>query len=117
MVEAYWNIGRIIIDSQNGEMRAEYGKESIKQLSRLLTDEFGKGFDVTNLGRMKQFYLMFQNLDALRQDLSWSHYRLIMKVETENARHFYLNECVKSNWSTRQLERQIKTIYAPILKI
>lgn len=111
MVEAYWNIGKVIVESQNGEKRAEYGAGFIKQLSDMLTKDFGKGFDSSNLGRMKLFYLYFPNIDTLRQELSWSHYRLIMKVENEKARQFYLEECIKANWSTRQLERQINTFF------
>ena len=71
--------------------------------------DFGKGFDETNLRKMRQFYLTFPNRDALCRELSWSHYRLLMRVENESARQFYIDECVKSNWSTRQLERQINT--------
>jgi len=111
MVEAYWNIGRLINDSIGDDGRAEYGMGVIRGLSEHLTKDFGRGFDKTNLSRMRQFNLMFPNVDALRQQLSWSHYRLIMKVENETARGFYLEECVKSNWSTRQLERQINSFF------
>jgi len=111
MVEAYWNIGRLINDSIGYDGRAEYGMGIIRSLSERLTKDFGKGFDKTNLSRMRQFNLLFPNVDALRQQLSWSHYRLIMKVENETARGFYLEECVKSNWSTRQLERQINSFF------
>ena len=111
MVEAYWNIGKIIVEAQGNDVRAEYGANLIKNLSKNLTQEFGKGFDVTNISRMRQFYLTFQNVDALRQQLSWTHYRLLMKVESEEKRQFYLDECVQNNWSTRQLERQINSFY------
>jgi len=90
MVNSYWNIGKVIADSVGGDKRAQYGAGIIKELSKRLTSEYGKGFDKTNLGRMKQFYLMFPNVDAVRQQLSWSHYRMIMKVEKESARNFYL---------------------------
>ena len=102
MVEAYWNIGKLINDNLGNDGRAEYGLGVIRYLSERLTKDFGKGFDKTNLSRMRQFNLLFPNVDALRQQLSWSHYRLVMKVENEAARNFYLDECVKSNWSTRQ---------------
>jgi predicted nuclease of restriction endonuclease-like (RecB) superfamily len=110
MVEAYWHIGRLINERVGGE-RAEYGAGIIKQLSSQLTDDFGKGFDKTNLGRMRQLHLLFPIVDALRHELRWTHYRLIMKVENANARQFYLDECTKSNWSTRQLERQINSFF------
>jgi len=111
MVEAYWHIGRLIVERQGGEGRSEYGASLIVRLSKRLTAEFGGGFDKTNLGRMRQLYLMFPNVDALCQQLSWSHYRLIMKVDDPVARGFYINESVKSSWSVRQLERQINTLF------
>lgn len=76
-----------------------------------MTKEFGKGFTVANLKNMRQFYLIFQKSYALHSELTWTHYRLLMRVENENARNFYIEECIKSNWSTRQLERQITTLF------
>ena len=76
-----------------------------------MTRDFGKGFTVTNLKYMRQFYLTFPNGHALRGELSWTHYRLLMKVENDNAREFYMQEAVKSQWSTRQLERQINSFF------
>lgn len=111
MVEAYWNIGRSIVEQQEGEDRSEYGSGLIKELSKQMTKDFGKGFTPTNLKYMRQFYLTFSNSHALRGELSWTHYRLLMKVENKNARHFYLEEAIKSNWSTRQLERQINSFF------
>jgi predicted nuclease of restriction endonuclease-like (RecB) superfamily len=111
MVEAYWNIGRLIVEQQGGEGRAEYGVSLISKLSRRLTADYGQGFTPTNLKYMRQFYLQFQNRHALRDQLTWTHYRMIMKVENPNARQFYLDECVKSTWSTRQLERQINSFF------
>lgn len=111
MVDAYWNIGRHIVERQGGDARAEYGAGLIKELSEQLTKDFGKGFTVANLKNMRQFYLTFPNGYTLCSELSWSHYRLLMRVENANARSFYLNECVKSRWSTRQLERQINTLF------
>ena len=107
MVEAYWNIGKSIIEEQGGNEKAEYGAGLIQELSKQMTQDFGKGFTVTNLKYMRQFYLMFPNGHALRDELSWTHYRLLIKVENDNAREFYMQEAVKSQWSTRQLERQI----------
>ncbi|MCL2247553.1 MAG: PDDEXK nuclease domain-containing protein [Lentimicrobiaceae bacterium] len=109
MVEAYWLIGKQIVESQDGNERAEYGTQLLKYLSEQLTHDFGKGFTVTNLTYMRQFYNTFPIRHALRDKLAWTHYRLIMKVPDENARDFYIDECIKSNWSTRQLERQIHT--------
>ena len=109
MVEAYWNIGKSIIEEQGGNEKAEYGTGLLKELSKQMTQDFGKGFTVANLKNMRQFYLTFPNGYALRSELSWTHYRLLMRVENENAREFYMQEAVKSQWSTRQLERQINS--------
>ncbi|MCL2098394.1 MAG: PDDEXK nuclease domain-containing protein [Bacteroidales bacterium] len=109
MVEAYWNIGRLIVERQGDKERAVYGDGLIVGLSKQLTAEYGKGFTMTNLKYMRQFYLTFEKGHALRGQLSWTHYRLIMRVENQQARDYYLDECAKGNWSTRQLERQINS--------
>ena len=109
MVEAYWLIGKQIVETQGNNERAEYGISLLKYLSERLTVDFGKGFDERNLRFMRQFYMMFPIRNALRSELTWTHYRHIMKVLDENARNFYIAECIKSQWSTRQLERQINT--------
>lgn len=96
MVEAYWNIGRKIIGEQDGKEKADYGTGLLKELSRQMTRDFGKGFTVTNLKYMRQFYLTFPNGHALRDELSWTHYRLLMRVDNEKARNFYLEEAVKA---------------------
>lgn len=111
MVEAYWNIGKSIVEQQDGYEKAEYGSRLIAELSKQMTVDFGKGFTPTNLKYMRQFYLTFPNSHALRDELSWTHYRLLMRVENENAREFYTEEAIKSNWSTRQLERQINSFF------
>ncbi|RJW48920.1 DUF1016 domain-containing protein [Clostridiales bacterium TF09-2AC] len=111
MVEAYWNIGKSIVEQQGGEEKAEYGVRLIAELSKQMTTDFGKGFTVTNLKNMRQFYLTFPKSYALRGELSWTHYRLLMRVENKNARQFYIEEAIKSNWSTRQLERQINSFF------
>ena len=111
MVEAYWQIGRLIMEKQGGEERAEYGKQLLQDLSEQLTKDYGKGFDERNLRNMRQFYQQFPIRNALRSELGWTHYRLIMKVENEKARKFYMDESIKSNWSTRQLERQINSFF------
>ena len=165
MVEAYWNIGRVIVEEeQKGKKRADYGRFLIKELSERLTKDFGKGFDEKNLWYMVKFYNAFPIVNALRSDsdefqiqetlrhtskkkkstishapsdeskdpgipilhsvrgefielknflraeLSWTHYRLLLKLEKEEARYFYMNEAVNSNWSTRELERQINSL-------
>jgi predicted nuclease of restriction endonuclease-like (RecB) superfamily len=112
MVEAYWNIGKQILeDEQRGKDRAEYGAYLIKELSLRLTKDFGKGFTTTNLKMMRQFYQAFPNSHTLCDQLSWSHYRLIMRVDNSQARLWYTEESVKANWSVRALERQIGTLY------
>ena len=111
MVEAYWEIGREIIEAQGQNQRAEYGKQLLKYLSEQLTQEFGKGFTETNLRYMRQFYLAFPIHHTLCDELSWSHYRLLMRIDDENRRAFYLKECANSSWSVRQLERQINSFY------
>ena len=96
MVQAYWLIGkRIVMQEQNGNDRAEYGKQIIEKLSEALTMEFGKGFSKSNLWSFKQFYLTFPILHSLRGELSWTHYRLLLRVEDEKARTFYLRTLVK----------------------
>lgn len=112
MVKAYWNIGKVIVEEeQNGKERAEYGKQVLKQLSQKLTAKHKKGFDESNLRHMRNFYLTYQKYDALRPELSWTHYRLLLKVENDQARQFYMQETIDCNWSTRTLERQIGNLY------
>lgn len=112
MVQAYWQIGRIIVEhEQNGNSRADYGKSVLQELSSRLTKDFGKGFSVRTLQQMKKFYVMFPNTNALRSQLTWTHYRLLLSVENEQARRWYMDEAIASAWSSRQLERQISTLY------
>lgn len=111
MVEAYWEIGRGIVEQQGGEERAEYGEELIEGLAERLTSDFGKGFDARNLRFMRQFYLAFPIRNALRTELSWTHYRRLSRIADPDARIWYMNECADSQWSTRQLERQINTMF------
>ncbi|WP_241156428.1 MULTISPECIES: YhcG family protein [unclassified Adlercreutzia] len=111
MVKAYWEVGKSIVEAQGGEERSEYGKRILSDLAARLTKDFGKGFTQTNLKYMRQFYLAFQNSHALRDQLSWTHYRLLIKVKDADKRLWYMNECAESNWTTRQLERQINSFY------
>jgi predicted nuclease of restriction endonuclease-like (RecB) superfamily len=111
MVHAYFEVGRLIVeDEQHGEARAEYGKETLMDLSKRLTLEFGKGFSRQNLQNMKQFYISFQNCQTLSGKLSWSHYTLVMRLDKEQARNFYLKEAESENWSVRELDRQINSL-------
>ena len=111
MVEAYWEIGMSIVDEQGGEGRAKYGEALLKTLAIRLTKDFGKGFEARELRKMRQFYLAFPIRDSLRPELSWSHYRRLISVENADARIWYMNEAAASMWSTRQLDRQISTLY------
>lgn len=112
MVTAYWNIGRLIVeDEQQGSTRAEYGKAVLADLSVRLTEEFGKGFTEANLRNMRQFYQCFPNCYALRSELTWTHYRLLIRVQDEAARQWYMNEAAEQTWSSRQLDRQISVLY------
>jgi predicted nuclease of restriction endonuclease-like (RecB) superfamily len=111
MVRTYWQIGREIVeDEQKGEKRAGYGEYVLMNLSPVLTKKYGKGFDYSNLKNMRQFYLAYPIGDALRSQLSWTHYRLLMRVDDPNKRSFYEVESATGNWSTRELERQMNSM-------
>jgi predicted nuclease of restriction endonuclease-like (RecB) superfamily len=111
MVQAYWEIGRVIVEEeQKGAERAKYGKALIKELSRRLTRDYGRGFTERNLWYMRDFYRTFPKVNALRAELTWTHYRLLLKVEKEEARNFYMLEAIENRWSTRELERQINSL-------
>ena len=107
MVTTYWEIGEQIFKACGENDRAEYGKKLLEYLSEQLIAEFGKGFDKSNLRKMRQFYCTFPIRDTLCPELSWSHYRVLMRINDEQARRFYMEECAKAAWSVRQLERQI----------
>ena len=112
MVRAYWEIGRIIVEhEQKGSLRAAYGQGILQAVAERLREEFGPGFSVRNLQMMRKFYVSFPNANTLRSQLSWSHYRALLRVEDEAARQWYMEECVRAAWSSRQLERQISTLY------
>lgn len=111
-VQTCWQVGRHIVEfEQGGTVRATYGKRLLPLLAERLTAEFGKGFDASNLRHMRLFYQAFPKCDALRHELSWTHYRLLAKVESQEARQWYMNEAAAQNWSTRALQRQIDTLF------
>jgi len=113
MVEAYWLIGRRIVEEeQGGQHKAEYGSRLIEDLSTALTADFGKGFSYANLCNCRQFYLIFPDQEILYtacRDLSWSHLRLIMRIDSPQAITYYCREAREQNWTVRQLERNIKS--------
>lgn len=112
LLEMYWEIGRVIVeDEQEGKTKATYGRAVLKNLSKQLTLEFGKGFDESNLRNIRQFYLAFQKRDALRHELSWTHYRMISRIENEELRLKYVHYAIEGNWDTRTLQRNIQTQY------
>lgn len=111
-VHTCWEIGRHIVEyEQDGETRALYGKQLLAMLAQILTREFGKGFDESNLRYMRGFFRAFPIRDAVRHELSWTHYRALIRVENEAARVWYVQEAVKQNWSSRALDRQISSLY------
>ena len=106
MLNLYWNIGKSIMEIQQADERASYGDAVLDKLSRKLTNEFGKGFSSRNLRTMRKFYLMYPIWKTVSAKLSWSHYLELIKIEEETKRNFYLNECINSKWSIRELQRQ-----------
>lgn len=111
LLESYWHIGKLIVeDEQQGKLRADYGKSILKTLSKQLTLEFGKGFDDRNLNNMRAFYKAFPIWYAVRTELSWTHYRLISRLDQEEKKFYYINEAITGNWSSRTLQRQIETL-------
>jgi DUF1016 N-terminal domain len=111
MVEAYREVGRIIVEEeQAGKEKADYGKRIVDGLSERLRAEFGKGYDRSNLFHMRAFFLAYPKVDALRRQLSWTHYRHLLRVGKPDARSFYEAEAVNARWSTRELARQIDSL-------
>jgi predicted nuclease of restriction endonuclease-like (RecB) superfamily len=111
LLETYWKIGQLIVEEeQQGNEKAIYGKSTLKNLAKELTFEFGKGFDESNLRNMRTFFKSFPICDALRHELSWTHYRLLSRLDSGEKRAYYLNESLTSNWNSRQLQRQINTL-------
>lgn len=111
MLRLYWNIGKMILEIQNGDEKASYGESVLERLSGLLTKEFGRGFSKRNLERMRKLYLCFPNATTLSSELSWSHYLELLKIDDKNKRDFYLKETINSNWSVRELQRQKNSLF------
>ena len=106
MLSLYWNIGKAIMEIQQGDERASYGDAVLEKLSEKLTNGFGKGFSKRNLERMRKFYIFFPIATTVSSQLSWSHYLEIIKIEEEQKRNFYIKETINSKWSVRELQRQ-----------
>jgi predicted nuclease of restriction endonuclease-like (RecB) superfamily len=112
MVQAYWQIGRLIVENeQGGSARAEYGKRVLPDLAKRLSSEFGKGFSAPSLWSYRQFHLEFPILSTVWRELSWSHFRMLLRVKDTQARTWYANEAVTQGWSVRALDRQISTLF------
>ena len=110
MLLAYWNVGRNIVENeQNGNIKAEYGKQVMKELSKELIKVLGSGFSVSNLFNMRKLYITYPKFQTVSGILSWSHYCELLSIENEDERSFYEKECVNSNWSVRELKRQLET--------
>ena len=110
MLHSYWSIGkRIVEEEQKGNVRADYGSSLLKELSKELTNEYGKGYSRSNLQSMRKFYLAYEKFQTLSGKVSWSHYLELLSVEDPHARSFYQHECENSNWSVRELDRQINS--------
>lgn len=102
LLETYWHIGRLVVeDEQQGNAKAVYGKGTLKKLSQALTMEFGKGYDERNLNNMRAFYSAFPIWNALRTELSWTHYRLLSRLDSGSKRDYYLQEAVASSWNIK----------------
>ena len=117
LLTTYWNIGRIIVESeQQNQIRADYGKQTLRELSKELTREFGKGFSRSNLQNMRAFYLAYEKCQTVSGKLSWSHYCELLSITDENKRSFYEKESINSGWSVRELKRQIdSSLYERLL--
>lgn len=109
LVDAYWNIGKLIVDAQGGKEKSKYGDKLLKEWSEKLTQEYGKGYDYTNLSRFRQLYLYFPIIGPVGQQLNWTIIRTILPIKDENKRNYYINLCVKNNLSKRELIKEIKS--------
>lgn len=110
MINLYWNIGKMIIEKQKGKSRAKYGDFLIEGISKKLTENFGKGFSIQNLRRMRQFYIVYPIRSSIMSELSWTHYLELLKLKENKKRDFYMKECINSNWNVKELQRQRTTL-------
>ena len=104
----YWNIGKLIVEAQGGEKRAKYGNNLIKEWGEKLSEKYGKNYGKSNLNKMRKFYITFPIVDALRPQLTWTHYRTLLTIKNENERNYYINLVILNNLSSRELQREIK---------
>ena len=104
----YFEIGRLIVEAQGGEKRAKYGNGLIKEWSKILTNKYGKGYDYTNLSRMRMLYLTFEKVGPMAQQLTWTNLSIILSIKEESKRNYYINLCIKQNLTKRQLREKIK---------
>ena len=104
----YWNVGKLIVEAQGGEKRAKYGDGLIKEWGKKLSEKYGRGYDYTNLSRMRTLYITFPIIGTLSQQLSWSHYYTILPIKNPNERNYYINRVILDNLSVRDLRREIK---------
>ena len=109
LVNAYWNIGKLIVEAQGGKEKSKYGDKLLKEWSEKLTQEYGKGYDYTNLSRFRQLYLYFPIIGPVGQQLNWTIIRTILPIKDENKRNYYINLCIKNNLSKRELIKEIKS--------
>ena len=109
IAEAYWNIGKLIVEAQGGKEKSKYGDKLLKEWSEKLTQEYGKGYDYTNLSRFRQLYLYFPIIGPVGQQLNWTIIRTILPIKDENKRNYYINLCIKNNLSKRELIKEIKS--------
>ena len=109
ITEAYWNIGKLIIDAQCGKEKSKYGDKLLKEWSEKLSKEYGKGYDYTNLSRFRQLYLYFPIIGPVGQQLNWTIIRTILPIKDKNKRNYYINLCIKNNLSKRELIKEIKS--------
>ena len=110
MLDLYWKIGKRLMEIQEGSKRAEYGKFIIENISERLTREYGNGYSIYNLRKMRRFYSLFPIRATLLRELSWSHYLILIKINETNKRNFYMHEAVNSGWSVRELQRQVDSL-------
>lgn len=109
ITEAYWNIGKLIVDAQGGKEKSKYGDALLKEWSEKLTKEYGKGYNYSNMRRFRQFYLTFPICGTVCHNFNWTIIRTVLPIKDENKRNYYINLCIKNNLSQRELEKEIKS--------